>query len=147
MEGFNIQYAFVCDDVRQEVNNKVTYVGQTDVIYIQKFPAFLPKLCVVYSTMGKVGKYKVSASIIHKDSDAGFLDIPEHDIEIKSTDQKIREIFQLHNIKFEKTGKYEVVVKYNGEYLYSFFFVVSNNPPQQNRGSGPFNMPIVLSQN
>lgn len=147
MDNFDRQYAFVCDDVRQEVNNKVTYVGQTDVLYIQKFPAFVPKLCVVYSTMGKVGKYKVNATITHKDTGAKFLEIPEHDIEIKSTDQKIREIFQLHNIKFEKTGKYEVTIKYNGKLFFRFFFMVSNTPPQQNRGSGPFNMPIVLSQN
>jgi len=147
VENFTIQYAFVCDDVRQEVNNKVTYVGQSDVIILSKLPAMLPKLCIVYSTMGNPGKYKVTASINHKESGIKLLEIPAHDIEIKNKDQKIREIYQLHNVKIEKIGKYEVRIFYDGKPFYTFFFQVSNAPPQKGRGTGPYNMPIILSQN
>jgi len=41
-------YSFVCDDVREEVGNKLTFVGvyQKEII-LPKFPTLLPKLAIV----------------------------------------------------------------------------------------------------
>jgi hypothetical protein len=48
MEQLNqrVVFAHFCDDIRQEVGNKFSFVGcYQDVMVLQQFPAQLPKLC------------------------------------------------------------------------------------------------------
>lgn len=41
-------YSIFCDDIRNEVNNKVSLMGVIgSLMYVQEFPAMLPKLCAV----------------------------------------------------------------------------------------------------
>ncbi|HEY4369127.1 MAG TPA: hypothetical protein VGN07_17970 [Steroidobacteraceae bacterium] len=41
-----VVYTIFCDDLRQEVGNKVSYMGvYQGILYVEAFPVFLPKLC------------------------------------------------------------------------------------------------------
>jgi hypothetical protein len=146
--GFEVLYALVCDDVRQEVGGKVSYIGQFDAINVQKLPVMLSKLCMVHAVKGVPGKYRVKTSLISKKTQRIVIEIPEHEIEIKSDSHKVRQVYQLHNVKLEDASEYIVKIEYNGLEFYSYDFVVTNNlknsvPPD----GGPMQMPIKLSQN
>ena len=40
------EYAIICDDIRQEIGNKLTFVGTyQDLIIVPKLPYTFPKLC------------------------------------------------------------------------------------------------------
>jgi len=40
------EYTIICDDIRQEIGNKLTFVGTyQDLIIISKLPYIFPKLC------------------------------------------------------------------------------------------------------
>jgi len=40
------EYSIICDDIRQEIGNKLTFVGTyQDVIFVPKLPFTFPKLC------------------------------------------------------------------------------------------------------
>ena len=40
------EYAIICDDIRQEIGNKLTFVGTyQDLIFVPKLPFSFPKLC------------------------------------------------------------------------------------------------------
>jgi hypothetical protein len=40
------EYAIICDDIREEIGNKLTFVGTyADVIIVKKLPHSFPKLC------------------------------------------------------------------------------------------------------
>ncbi|HAR63729.1 MAG: hypothetical protein DKM50_03640 [Candidatus Margulisiibacteriota bacterium] len=144
MKNLKMLYAFICDDVRHELGGKMTYVGQTEVLQVQKFPVIFPKICVVYSCMGEKGKYKVSSRVTEKDSQSIVIQIPEHDIEIISLEQKIREVIQIHNLKIEKPGNYLVEVFYNGELLTDFYFNVALQA-LTTKNDNTFNIPIIMS--
>ena len=43
-----LTHAIVCDDIRQEVGNKLSFIGTYGLkpdIFVSKIPAVLPKLC------------------------------------------------------------------------------------------------------
>jgi hypothetical protein len=148
MDMFKVGYAFVCDDVRQEFGGKVSYIGQTDAIFVPKFPVIINKLCIVYSLLGMPGKYKVSAYIKEKESQKKIIQIPEHDLLIKDKENKIREVFQLHNVKIEKPGLYDVLIDYNETTIVSFTLKVDFLKKQGKvKPDGSMNIPIVLSNN
>ena len=40
------EYSIICDDIRQEIGNKLTFVGvYQDIIIVPKIPFIFPKLC------------------------------------------------------------------------------------------------------
>jgi hypothetical protein len=50
MTGTPVMTAFICDDVRREEGNKVSYMGvYGDAILVGQFPSTLAKLCCVMS--------------------------------------------------------------------------------------------------
>ena len=59
-----LNYLILCDDIRQEVGNKVTLVGiYGNQIYVSKFPYTFPKICMQISLGGVTGRVKVDIHI------------------------------------------------------------------------------------
>ena len=59
-----LNYLILCDDIRQEVGNKVTLVGiYGNQIYVPKFPFTFPKLCMQISLGGVISRVKVDIHI------------------------------------------------------------------------------------
>ncbi|MDP1679015.1 MAG: hypothetical protein Q8L02_02625 [Candidatus Nitrotoga sp.] len=59
MEQLNqrVVFAYFCDDIRQEVGNKFSFVGcYQGVMVVQQFPAQLPKLCAHIIVLTPTGK-------------------------------------------------------------------------------------------
>lgn len=51
-------YALICEDVRLEVNDKVSLMGLFDAIYAERFPAIHPRLAIVAGWTGAIGEFK-----------------------------------------------------------------------------------------
>ena len=59
-----LNYLILCDDIRQEVWNKVTLVGiYGNQIYVPKFPFTFPKLCMQISLGGIINRVKIDIHI------------------------------------------------------------------------------------
>lgn len=59
-----LNYLILCDDIRQEVGNKVTLVGiYGNQIYVPKFPFTFPKLCMQISLGGVINRVKIDIHI------------------------------------------------------------------------------------
>lgn len=108
------EYAIVCDDIRQEIGNKLTFVGvYQDQIIVSGFPFTFPKLC-----------FFVQYAYI-KEGDQFLLELkdPSNKVIEKAIDivvpagqkpSKMR-IFGIYSpIRVEKPGKYTLEVTVNG---------------------------------
>jgi hypothetical protein len=59
-----LNYLILCDDIRQELGNKITLVGiYGNQIYVPQFPHTFPKLCMQISLGGVTKKVKVDIRI------------------------------------------------------------------------------------
>jgi len=59
-----LNYLILCDDIRQELGNKITLVGiYGNQIYVSKFPYIFPKLCMQISLRDITRKVKVDVHI------------------------------------------------------------------------------------
>lgn len=108
------EYAIVCDDIRQEIGNKLTFVGvYQDQIIVPAFPYTFPKLCffIQYADI--------------KEGDQFLLELkdPSNEIIDKAIDivvpagqktDKMR-IFGIYSpIRVEKEGRYTLGITVNG---------------------------------
>ncbi len=78
-----------CDDVRQEVTGKLTLVGcYTDSMVVAKFPATIPRLCVLVRIITPATKpfKEVKVRILQDDEVLVDVDIPagEYEVEVKT---------------------------------------------------------------
>lgn len=147
MSDIKVLYGFVCDDVRQEVGGKMTYVGQTEVFFIQQLPVVFTKLCVVYSVMGPKGKYRVDVKIRGMKAGDSVVQVPSHEVEINSPEHKIREVIQLNSLKIDKDGHFVIQVFFNDQRVHEFYFSVNlvAQPPLKDKPDASFNLPIIMS--
>jgi hypothetical protein len=145
MQGFNILYAFVCEDVRQEIDGKVTYVGQADVLNVKGFPVIFPCLCLVYATGGRAGKYKAKLIVRNSESKEVLAALPEHPVELAGEGYRLREVYQLHNLKVEKPGKYDIEIIYDEKIIHSFDLIIRVPSPADQKA--PSAVSVVLSNN
>lgn len=60
-----LEYAIICDDIRQEINNKVSYIGiyGSDIL-VSKLPFSFPKLCFAVSYRNAKGEDSFSIELI-----------------------------------------------------------------------------------
>ena len=123
-----------CDDVRQEVGNKISYMGvYQGIMYIQSFPAVLPKFCVgiqavtPQSHLFEFIKFKLLADdvVIAEQEVTGdlakkFESAKENNKSITTNNDAvftIKAILQLQPFAIEKPTKLTVRVENEGEEL------------------------------
>lgn len=147
MIPIKLLYAFVCDDVRQEINGKMTYVGQTEGYTVPQVPVVFSKLCMVYSAMGLKGKFQVEVAIRERSSGQQLLHIPKHEVDFQNEEHKIREVVQMNGLKLERDGHYEVGIFYNDELVHVFYFTLNIAVPDPIKGKPDLgiNLPIIMS--
>lgn len=131
--------AILCDDVREEIGNKISLMGiYDDNIVLPVLPAVLPKLCI-YINMIDVSKdvtaFKVKVSVPGKDSPIEF-NIPaqvNHDVPKKNA----RIMIALSPFKVTKIGeaKIELMVNEEMESLVVHKFSIMT-PDQSNQSAG-----------
>jgi len=113
-KGLELIDWMICDDIRREINRKVTLVGvYQDVIGVPAFPFTLPQLCILtkWDTSKKPVK-NFEMKIIQPDKKVIGPVIGELG---SSLEDKKRTLIQVGIIPFQipAAGKYEIVMKIN----------------------------------
>lgn len=82
--------AIFCDDIRHEVNGKISYIGvYAGKLFTPKFPVILPKLCAEIKIISPVDKPLQSLNVtVYKDDDV-LQEIPVSDEDLKKASQPI----------------------------------------------------------
>lgn len=119
-----------CDDVRREVGNKVSYMGiYTGLMYLNMFPAVLPRFCIAIQAVTPVDrpfdflKFKILADdiVIAEQMVSGEVLLQkENDQDIKSDDGKViiaGAVIQLQPFTIEKPTKLSVRIENEDEEL------------------------------
>ncbi|WLG72198.1 DUF6941 family protein [Pseudomonas simiae] len=123
-------YAVFCDDIRQEINGKITMVGiYTDRLFVSSVPTVLPKLCLALaiatdktnmfedvSVTGTLGGDEVFRMQLQKDQIQSIVDqAPKPEIPAKFFTIQLNAI--LTPFQLERTGKLVIKVVADGEEL------------------------------
>jgi hypothetical protein len=101
-----------CDDIREEVGNKVSYMGiYTGVLQVQSMPSLLGKLCVVVRLQSDLKK-------------------PFEQIEIRIVKEKGREEVEelLNTGVIQQPAEIPVLDEWANRYLAQFHFVLQSFP-------------------
>ena len=126
------EYAIICDDIRQEIGNKLTFVGTyQDLIIVPKLPYTFPKLCffVQYKDIKAGDRFLLeltdpSNKIIDK---AINITVPAGQ---KPSKMRLFGVFS--PIKVEKEGRYtlSITVNDNEKKKQEIVFSVKEGPQQ-----------------
>ena len=108
------EYLIICDDIREEIKNKVTLVGiYTDSIYVSKIPYSFPKLCFFtqYSNIRAGDRFSVELI----DPVGKKLGKPINGIIQPPLDKPIKKIRLLgiySPLKIEQEGTYSLIITF-----------------------------------
>jgi hypothetical protein len=120
----------ICDDIRQEVNNKLSLIGvYGDKIYVKDFPYTFGKFCAYQSFRGGRGKF--TATILFVDSEGKELTrSPEIPLDIPHDEKPRRVVFAVGvgSLKFDKAGTYEIRTALNGKDISKYVFSIEKAP-------------------
>jgi hypothetical protein len=108
------EYAIICDDIRQEIGNKLTFVGvYQDQIIVPAFPYTFPKLCffIQYADIKEGDQFSLELNDPFNKTIGKAIDIivPAGQ---KSAKMRIFGIFS--PIRVEKEGQYNLGITVNG---------------------------------
>jgi hypothetical protein len=121
----------ICDDIRQEINNKLSLIGVYGYrIYVKEFPYTFGKFCAYQSFRGGRGKF--TATIVFVDSEGKEMTrSPEMPLDISHDDQLRRMVFAVGvgPLKFDKPGTYEIRTALNGKDVCKYVFSIEKAPP------------------
>ena len=121
----------ICDDIRQEVSNKLSLIGvYGDKIYVKEFPYTFVKLCAYQLFRGGRGKF--TATILFVDSEGKELTrSPEMPVDIPQG-EKLRRValaFGVSPLKFDKAGPCEIRTTLDGKDICKYVFSIEKAPP------------------
>jgi hypothetical protein len=130
LNGIKLVFALVCEDVRFEVNGKISIIGEGNVINLPRLPLTLP-LCVLTKWSGSPGsRGKVSLAMITPDSTAP-VNLGSQQFELGSADSDICYGGTVHKLPWQvhSTGVHELRIFLDGEEAGSIELVIKH---QQN---------------
>src|SRR5262249_4675684 len=97
-------YQLLCDDVRLEVGNKLSFMGIFQEIYVQRLPVMLPKIAVITQWRGE-GVYSTELRVVSPDRVVTIAGSPVTSFEIPPNGYANNVTFFI-NIHFERPGEY-----------------------------------------
>lgn len=107
------EYSIICDDIRQEIGNKLTFVGTyQDQIIVSKLPYTFPKLCffVQYKDIRAGDRFILTLTDPSNKKIAKAINITVPDGQEAG---KMRVLGVFSTIKVEKEGRYTLSIIFN----------------------------------
>lgn len=138
-----------CDDIRQEVSGKISYIGvYAKELYVNRFPAILPKLCLDIKVITPSDKPADSFVLyILKDEDvlqeitlteediANGFNLSEHNNKLPEELEKIALVTGVQIIfsplQLDEPCRLRVKVRINGEDIFGLGLIVAQLPLQE----------------
>jgi len=113
-------YALLCDNAFLSIDKKVNIIGVFENINAPKFPVSHPKFVIVGSVAPSKKDFKMSISIIEKETNSAVLgDIQEREVNLPKIGEghNFNFIVEVINANFSKPGEYLVKITIDGEVI------------------------------
>lgn len=126
-QKLELVYTLLCDDVRLEVGNKLSYMGVFQNIMVPQFPVWLPKLAVVNHWRGD-GAHLSEVRILMPDRQQALVVSQPARFEI--THGSADNISFFVNVTFPMSGQYLVQTLIDSNLFDERVLIVSDQAPQ-----------------
>ena len=114
-----LQYSILCDDVRQERNGKLMFLGAFNLITSQKFPVLYPVFFIANQWCTGVGQFREQSRIVNEENQLVTAS-PEVTFTLPDFGSGHCVISRFQNVQFERPGKYAIEVVLGGELFRRF---------------------------
>ena len=120
----------LCDDIRREVNNKITLIGiYGNKIIVPDLPFLLGHLGILQLWRGGNGKFNVHCAVLDPDG-TELARTPELPLTLSQEHGTTgRVIISFGGVKIEKAGTHKIVTTFNGEKIGEYGFMIEKAPP------------------
>jgi len=122
MADIKLNFLHVCENAFVSQDGKLSIIGIFNQIKADNFPAAHPKLSIVSSVSGGVGKYAEIIEIVSPRAEV--IAQVENDIEIQREGGSANLIASFVNLIFLMSGKYTIRIKINGNVLSEDNFIL-----------------------
>lgn len=120
----------MCDDIRQELFRKVTFVGvyTGNMLLVETLPTRPPQVCFHQKFRNVEGDYKAHF-IVLTPSGKELVRTPILDVALKGPEQFVDFNLAFPAIKFEEEGEYKLQTFFDDQRVAEFAFRVAVGPP------------------
>src|SRR5437867_1978542 len=124
--------SLLCDDVRQELGNKLSLMGvYGDSIIVPEVPAVLPRLFLFKSFQGGQGDYKIVLDLITLDKTSVFQEVVLKDFGTVTANSGWNGVLGVAPVRLDKVGEYKALVTLIGakdsvSHVYAHPFTVTS---------------------
>lgn len=110
-----LEYAIVCDDIRQETGNKISVMGvyMSDKLATQGVPFRLAKLSFLQKWMNGDGEFRIKAVLSSPTGEIGRIQFPNFKIPGLKQKSYLMAFFQ--SVTIQETGDYQLQVFFDEE--------------------------------
>lgn len=126
MNGAQLAYSIICDDVRIEVGNKLSLMGLFENVFFPGFPAALLKLAIVNHWAG-MGQFETHVRIVAPDRKEVVVSAPSK-FSLEGNGYADNVTF-FTNVNFERPGAHIVQIYLNGAIAAERPLYVHHVPP------------------
>lgn len=132
LESIQLVFGLVCEDVRFEINGRISIIGEGNLFFLPQLPFTLP-LCLLTKWVGSPGtKARVSLRMVNPDSAIPVI-MCEQDLELSASDEPLSFGGTVHKLPWQvqTTGIHQIEILIDGEPKGCIELVIKKKGPMQ----------------
>lgn len=111
----DLQSSILCDDVRQERNNKFILIGLFDAIVAQRLPVRYPRLFMVTRWCSGFGEFTQLTRILKPDQSKCVAEGKKIPVRLANSESIATNVEVFLNVSFDEAGTYWVEILLDGD--------------------------------
>jgi hypothetical protein len=130
----DLQSSILCDDVRQERNNKFILIGLFDAIMAQRLPVRYPRLFMVTRWCSGEGEFEQLTRILKPDQNQCVAEGKRIPVRLANPESIATNVEVFLNVAFDEVGTHWVEILLDGDLKVRYPLRVSTVPSGSARG-------------
>lgn len=121
----------LCDDIRREVNNKISLIGvYGNQIIVPDLPFFFGHLGIIQLWRGGEGQFEVGFALFDP-AGKELARVPKLPMTLPGKLESTgRLVIRLDGLKVEAAGSYKLITTFSGETVGKYTFTIEKAPPE-----------------